>query len=199
MDRILKLMVVFVCCMSLTIAADAAEEGKEILDEQTSLKKSDSSDWGVHHSARVILKGIEEGSLISGRVDFVQTGDGLQMVVSLSNVMPAGKHGIHIHEGDSCEDGGKAAGGHFNPVGTPHGLLVRDGQGKAHAGDLGNIEIKDDGTGTLILFLPGLSLTEGYRNIAGRAMILHEKEDDFGQPTGNAGSRIACGIIIMNK
>ena len=119
--------------------------------------------------------------------------------MNLSDVTPAGKHGIHIHENGSCEEGGMAAGGHFNPLGVPHGFLPRDGYSKAHAGDLGNIDIDDEGKGSLEIFLIGLSLSEGNKNVAGLAVILHEKEDDFNQPTGNAGGRIACGKIILNK
>jgi Cu-Zn family superoxide dismutase len=69
----------------------------------------------------------------------------------------------------------------------------------AHAGDMGNIEIGENGSGTLIVFMPGLSLSQGEANVTGKAVILHEQEDDFGQPTGNAGGRIGCGVITLNK
>ena len=82
---------------------------------------------------------------------------------------------------------------------TQHGLLPKDGHDNAHTGDMGNIEIDESGNGTLVIFLPGLSLTEAQKNIAGKAVILHSKEDDFGQPTGNAGSRIGCGQIVLNN
>ena len=68
----------------------------------------------------------------------------------------------------------------------------------AHAGDMGNIEIDEDGDGLLKVELAGLSL-EGDNAVMGKAIILHEKEDDFGQPTGNAGGRIGCGVIVSAK
>jgi len=100
----------------LSVAADMDEASEETSTEGEgsqagAMKKSDSSEWGVHNSARVLIEATEEGSELSGRVDFVETGDGVQVVASLSNVVPSGKHGIHIHENGSCEDGGKAAGG----------------------------------------------------------------------------------------
>lgn len=150
-------------------------------------------------SARAFIKATQEGSEISGTLDLIETGSGVQVVVSLSNVPSSGKHGIHVHAKGSCEDGGKAAGGHFNPASTKHGLLARDGHDNAHTGDIGNITIDENGDGALILFLPGISLSGGEKNIAGKAVILHEKEDDFGQPTGNAGARIGCGIINLNS
>jgi Cu-Zn family superoxide dismutase len=67
--------------------------------------------------------------------------------------------------------------------------------GETHAGDLGNVEILADGTGNYEAAIPGLALSEGAYNVLGRSVIVHEKEDDFGQPLGNAGARIACGII----
>jgi superoxide dismutase, Cu-Zn family len=198
MTKVTKALFVFMCCLSFVVISNADEGEKSASEEKSSLKTSDSSSWGIYYSARAVIKGFDADSLINGRVDFVETGGGLQMVASVSGVTP-GNHGIHIHEGDSCEDGGKTAGGHFDPVGTPHGLLVRDGHGKAHTGDIGNIEVKDDGTGSLILFLPGLSLTKGHTNITGRAVILKEKEDDFSQPDGNAGAGIGCGTISLNN
>lgn len=184
------------------VEANVVEESEpkiEEVEQVKSMKESDSSEWGVSHSARVIFEATQDGSDVSGRVDFIQTGGGVQVVVSLSNVTPAGKHGIHIHADGSCDNGGKAAGGHFNPASTQHGLLPKDGHDKAHTGDMGNIIIDDDGDGSLVIFLPGLSLIEGEKNIVGKAVILHAKEDDFGQPTGNAGSRIGCGQIVLNK
>ena len=93
--------------------------------------------------------------------------------------------------------GGKSAGGHYNPAKAPHGFLVQDGYDKAHAGDLGNIEIDKSGKGVLILDLPGLSIRGDLNNIVGRAVIVDEKEDDFSQPTGNSGARIGCGTINL--
>lgn len=144
---------------------------------------------GVAH-----IKGTTEGSGVSGEVLLTDTPEGLKITLSLENV-PAGKHGFHIHENAACSDEGKAAGGHYNPEGVPHGLIFKDGFEHAHAGDFGNIEIGADGSGHFEAIAEGLALTGGQYNVAGRSFILHEKEDDFGQPTGNAGGRIACGTI----
>ena len=139
------------------------------------------------------IKGTAADSQISGKVEFEDVAEGLKVKARVYNA-PAGKHGFHVHETGSCADGGKAAGGHFNPDGVNHGLLAKDGFAHAHAGDMGNIEVASDGTGQLEMVLPQMSLNGKY-NVIGRSVILHEKEDDFGQPTGNAGSRIGCGVI----
>ena len=143
------------------------------------------------------IKGTAEGSSIEGKIEFYKTEGGLKALVNVSGA-PAGKHGIHVHENGSCEDAGNAAGGHYNPHGVEHGFLPTNGLEKAHAGDMGNIEVNEAGEGSLEVDLPGTTL-EGEHGIAGRAVILHEKEDDFGQPTGNAGGRIGCGIIEASK
>lgn len=145
-------------------------------------------------TATVDLKATKEGSAISGTVRLEEVPEGLRVSADVKGALP-GKHGFHFHENGSCADEGKAAGGHFNPDGVVHGLLVKDGHSHAHAGDMGNIEIDPDGTGKLETTLPGLSLSEGKYNVSGRAIILHEKEDDFGQPTGNAGGRVGCGVV----
>ena len=144
---------------------------------------------------KAVIKGTATDSKIEGWVTLTEVPEGLKVEAEVKNVSPTGKHGFHIHENGSCEDAGKAAGGHFNPDGVSHGLLEKDGHEHAHAGDLGNIEIKEDGTGKLDALLAGASLTEGKYNVNGKSVILHEKEDDFSQPTGNAGGRIGCGII----
>ena len=142
------------------------------------------------------IKGTAPDSTISGTAALVDTPEGLKVSVNVSNV-PPGTHGFHIHEFGSCEDTGKAAGGHYNPMNSPHGMIMKDGSKKAHAGDLGNIEIGADGTGKLEAVIKGVTLSNGKETVGGRAIILHEKADDFGQPVGNAGGRIACGPIVI--
>ena len=143
---------------------------------------------------KVIIKGIAVDSTIKGNALLTEQDGGVLLKAYIANV-PPGKHGFHIHENGSCEEMGQAAGGHFNPDKVDHGMLPQDGHVHAHAGDMGNIEIREDGTGLLKMFLPELTLIEGKYAVAGRSIILHEKEDDFGQPTGNAGGRIGCGVI----
>ena len=140
------------------------------------------------------LKPTVEGAPITGKVSFMETDEGLKINAVVENA-PPGKHGFHIHEKGDCSDQGNAAGGHFNPDGVPHGDVEKHGFQRAHAGDLGNIEVGSDGKGKLEKIIPGLTLSEGKYGVIGRSVILHEKADDFGQPTGNAGGRIACGII----
>lgn len=144
--------------------------------------------------AQTIISSTSNPSENLGEVSFTEKPTGLKIHAEFTNA-PSGKHGFHVHENGSCADSGKAAGGHFNPEGVKHGYLPTDGFTDAHAGDLGNVTIAEDGTGSLDLTIAGLSLEDGRYAIANRAMILHEKEDDFGQPTGNAGSRIGCGVI----
>ena len=148
--------------------------------------------WAATGTA--IIKGTTEGSKISGKVNLMDSPDGLKISVELENV-PPGAHGFHIHENGACGEEGKAAGGHYNPDGVPHGLVFKDGVEHAHPGDFGNLLIHESGSGKFETVVPGLTLAGGKYNVAGRSFILHEKEDDFGQPTGNAGGRIACGVI----
>jgi len=135
---------------------------------------------------------------IQGTVTFTETPDGLEVVVNAEG-LPPGKHGFHVHEFGDLGDAGKAAGSHFNPHNTKHGFIVTDGYEKAHAGDFGNLTIDENGKGELKLFIPKMTLSRGPYSIAGRSVIIHEKEDDFGQPLGNAGGRIAGGLILIVK
>ena len=141
----------------------------------------------------------DSAPIIVGEAHFTPTATGLHAHILIYNVPTPGLHAIHIHENGSCNDKGNAAGGHFNPKGVPHGNLLTDGPAHAHMGDFGNISININGHGDLTLELPGLHISGTEDNIVGKAIILHEKIDDFGQPTGNAGERIACGVIEMAK
>ena len=149
-------------------------------------------------NATAILKETTEGSQVSGTATLQDTPQGLQISIQVAHVSP-GQHGLHIHQYGRCEDEGKAAGGHYNPDGSKHGFLPTDGFGSAHAGDLGNIDVRGDGVGTLALTVHGLRLSGGPYTVGGRSIVLHETADDFGQPTGNAGGRIGCGIIRVTS
>jgi len=148
--------------------------------------------WAAQEVADI--KGTEPNSKITGTVTLTEGNGGLTVVAKVVNV-PPGKHGFHIHAIGSCADMGKAAGGHFNPDKSPHGLWPQDGSMKAMAGDMGNIDVGADGIGSFTIFMPMLTLKTGKYVVNGLSIIVHEKEDDFSQPLGNAGGRIGCGII----
>ena len=133
------------------------------------------------------------GSNVTGQVAFWEGPDGVKVVVHVENA-PPGLHGLHIHEKGDCSDfEAKNAGGHFNPTGADHAGPMDE---KHHAGDLGNIEVQADGTGTLVITSKMLTVKDGPNSVIGRSVIFHEKADDLKtQPTGNAGGRLACGVI----
>ncbi|MFT5357871.1 MAG: Cu-Zn family superoxide dismutase, partial [Polyangiales bacterium] len=112
--------------------------------------------------------------------------------VALTGFEPGTLHGFHVHEtGDCSAPDGTSAGGHFNPDGHDHGLPEASAR---HAGDLGNVEADAEGNVNSESRFSDLHL-DGEQGIGGRAVILHANPDDGGQPTGNAGPRVACGVI----
>jgi Cu-Zn family superoxide dismutase len=134
-----------------------------------------------------------QGNTAQGVVIFTQEQGGVHIVVKLMNV-PKGIHGFHIHEfGDCSAPDGTSAGSHFNPTGAAH--AGRDAE-KRHMGDMGNVTADDQGNVTLDYVDKHIAMI----SIIGRGMILHANPDDFTtQPTGNAGGRIACGVIGVAK
>lgn len=136
----------------------------------------------------------KSGSPAHGTATFedVSTG-GVRVHIHIEKATP-GKHGLHIHEKGDCSDAeAKAAGGHFNPATMEHAGPM---DAKRHAGDLGNIEIKADGTGDLDITSDMLTVKAGPNSVVGKAVVFHEKEDDLKtQPTGNAGGRFGCGVV----
>jgi len=136
----------------------------------------------------------KSGSKLSGNASLMEVDGGVKVTLSVEGVTPGGDHGAHIHEkGDCSSPDGKSAGGHFNPGGHDHALPATP---KRHLGDLGNLTIGKDGKGSLEITIPGANLKAGDPNsFAGKAVIVHAKKDDGGQPVGNAGDRIGCGVI----
>lgn len=133
------------------------------------------------------------GSSVSGWVTFEPMADHVHVKAQVKGLTP-GKHGFHIHEKGDCSSGdGKSAGGHFNPAATQHGGPDADPR---HAGDLGNLEADAAGVANYDRMDSVIQLT-GENAILGRGVIVHASEDDFAtQPTGAAGARLACGVIV---
>jgi superoxide dismutase, Cu-Zn family len=136
------------------------------------------------------------GSNVSGTVTFTASGDKVKVVADITGLTP-GKHGFHIHEFGDCSDPKAAsAGGHFNPGHKQHG---GPDASERHAGDLGNIDADASGKAHLELTDRVMKLS-GSDSIIGHAVIVHEKADDLKtQPTGDAGGRLACGVIGVAK
>jgi Cu-Zn family superoxide dismutase len=135
-----------------------------------------------------------EGNDVRGRVAFIEIEDGIRIVAEISG-LDAGLHGFHVHEtGDCSAPDASSAGGHFAPGGTPHGAPDAP-PAERHAGDLGNLEAVADGTARYERVDSAIRLA-GPNSIVGKAVVVHAGEDDLtSQPSGDAGSRVACGVI----
>jgi Cu-Zn family superoxide dismutase len=147
-------------------------------------------------AARAVIEPRSKSSL-KGEARFTEVEGGVKVEVQVTGVTP-GPHAIHIHEkGDCSAADASSAGDHFNPDVHPHGAPTAE---KHHAGDFGNMEVGADGNGKLELVSKVLTIKEGTHSVVGRSIIIHEKADDMTtQPTGNAGGRIGCGVIQIEK
>ena len=138
-----------------------------------------------------------QGNSVKGTVSFNESKGKTHIVANVTGLKP-GKHGFHIHDkGDCSAPDGSSAGGHFNPVTHKHGAPDAS---EHHAGDLGNIEADSKVRARLNRTVDFLTVSDGPNSVVGRSVIVHGQEDDFQtQPTGNAGARLACGVIEKKK
>ena len=166
-------LILAICC-ALSLTSVSAQEVKKAI--------------AVLHPA--------SGSQVMGTVTFTKIDGGIQVVADITGLTP-GQHGFHIHEfGDCSAPDATSAGGHFNPSKNPH---AGHDDAKRHEGDLGNIEADSSGKAHLELTDKMMTMS-GEKSIIGRGVIVHEKADDLKtQPTGNAGGRVACGVIGVAK
>ncbi|MEO0514326.1 MAG: superoxide dismutase family protein [Planctomycetota bacterium] len=151
----------------------------------------------VYHAVAVMIP--TEGNTAQGVITFDETDDGVTVTAIISGLNPNQKHGFHIHEfGDISAPDGTATGGHYNPEGHDH-ILPNGTPGNphaGHAGDLGNLQADADGNATYTKTFDNITIFDDDENpIIGRGVIIHANEDDGGQPTGNAGPRIAQGVV----
>lgn len=136
------------------------------------------------------------GTEVTGTVTFTETDGTVVVTAELENITPAGPRGFHVHEvGDCSAPDATSAGGHFDPHGHPHGA---PSVGEHHVGDLGNIVARDDGTASYSMTVDFLTVSPGDASVVGRSVVVHAQQDDFEtQPTGDAGGRVACGVIEL--
>lgn len=137
-----------------------------------------------------------------GTASFEQNDDGVKIHIENSDndILSEGWYGVHVHESGVCDTSGdfESAGGHFNPTGEVHGDLNAD---PSHAGDLGNMEVNEDGDFEHDITAEKLSMEPGAANsldsAQGSAIIIHSGEDDLAtDPSGESGDRFACGVIF---
>jgi len=135
------------------------------------------------------------GNTAAGTVTFQQQGDRVMVRAKLSGLKPNQEHGFHAHEKGDCSSGdGLSTAGHFNPTGKPHGPQDAD----HHAGDMPALKADANGNVDATFQLTGVSIGSGVADLVGRGLIVHANPDDYKtQPTGNAGARIACGVIKL--
>jgi len=149
--------------------------------------------------AATVVLAAASGTLVSGKLQVVPMRDGVHLTGEIGGLQRGGTHAIHIHErGDCSAVDATSAGAHFNPAAQPHGKV---GSGAHHAGDMDNIVANTDGVARINAHASGVTLGGGAVNdIAGRAIIVHASPDDYrSQPAGNAGVRVACGIIKITR
>ena len=137
-----------------------------------------------------------QGNDVHGTVRFTKVAGGVHVVAEVTGLTP-GQHGFHVHEfGDASAADGAGAGGHFNPTHEVHGAPMADHR---HAGDLGNLEA-DAGGHAVLDFVDAALALDGASSIIGRGLVVHASPDDLkSQPVGNAGKRVAVGVIGIAK
>mgnify|MGYP000150103789 CR=1 FL=1 len=142
---------------------------------------------------------LEHSDTVKGNILCMQaTSGGVTLIKGTITGLEPGEHGFHIHEYGDLSKGCESAGGHYNPDGVDHGNVE-----EGHVGDLGNITANESGVAEFSIKAERIDLM-GDRSIIGRSFVVHSDVDDLGKggdeeslKTGNAGDRLACGVIVL--
>lgn len=145
-------------------------------------------------SARAVLK--DTSGKTVGDINMTQVTDGVLVKLDAKG-LPPGEHAFHVHAVGKCEPPFNSAGGHFNPGNKKHGMMAADGH---HAGDMPNLIVPSSGDLTVEVVNTAITLEKNKPNSLyqpnGTAFVVHASPDDYKtDPTGNAGGRIACGVV----
>jgi superoxide dismutase, Cu-Zn family len=192
----LKQMITFGSLLSVLFFTACNNEKKEgdntASEKDTTMKTTDVPDGGA---AMATISATVPDTALTGTAEFMQQNGKVKLVLNITSLKMANKSvAVHLHEMGDCGDMGKMAHGHWNPTNQQHGKW---GSSSFHSGDIGNVSLDASGKGTLELETDLWSIGGDEKtNILNRAVIVHNGVDDFTtQPTGNAGSRIGCGVI----
>lgn len=135
-----------------------------------------------------------KGDHIRGEVTFTKVSGGVKIIADVEGLTP-GEHGFHIHENDDCSKEGANTGDHYNPTQSKHGSPDST---ERHVGDLGNIVADANGKARYERIDKVITL-EGKNSVVGRVLVIHSDPDDYKtQPSGNSGTKIACGLIKIS-
>lgn len=176
------------------LSLTACEEGQQVDDLGTDTTAMDDMFTADTSASAVAQLEPTEGNEVQGTVRFTEVPGGVRIVADVTG-LEEGQHGFHVHEnGDCSAPDAQSAGGHFAPQGSPHGAPT-DPADQRHVGDLGNIEAGAMGSANYERIDNVISLS-GPNSIVGKAVVVHANPDDLeSQPSGDAGDRLACGVI----
>jgi superoxide dismutase, Cu-Zn family len=184
----------FVVGMVLAIAACGDDEAEPAANGSAGSGATAGTGGSATVLASATIAPKSGNTTLEGTAKFSGSPGAISVTVSVKGA-PPGEHGVHIHEtGDCSAADATSAGGHWNPMmahmhGTPGAT--------SHIGDLGNMTVAADGMGTLTLVNSAWAIGSPDTSPVGKAIIVHEKKDDLmTQPTGDAGGRIGCGVIM---
>jgi Cu-Zn family superoxide dismutase len=178
-------------CSTSTESSSSSSSSHAASSKKSEAKAGRSATDPAGLVARAVLSPAS-GSSVQGMVNFIKDNDQIRVDAHISGLTP-GKHGFHIHEkGDCSAPDASSAGGHFNPTAMPH---AGPEDHSRHVGDFGNLEADASGSAHYSRSFAELKL-DGDASILGKAVIVHAKADDLKtQPSGDAGGRVACGVI----
>lgn len=138
------------------------------------------------------------GNTTNGTVNFTSSGGKVSVSGEVRGLKPNAEHGFHVHEKGDCSSGdGMSTGGHFNPDGKPHGNPDNHGAMAHHAGDFPSLKADATGVARFSFETTAITVGSGSTDVVGKGLIVHTNPDDYTtQPTGNAGGRVACAVIV---
>ena len=178
-------------CNNPSDTAETTVDSTNVMDPAT-----DAAAVPLVNHAEAVLTGTYADTTVSGTAKFDADDNGkVKMELEITIPAKAGKSvAVHIHEHGDCGDNGNMSHGHWNPTNKQHGKW---GSADFHSGDIGNVQLDNQGKGTLTLETDLWTLGGGpEKNILDKALIVHGGTDDYtSQPSGNAGTRIGCGVI----